>query len=126
MNCLILGVKDSRIREKLLGKRLDLDKAIEITKASQVTNSRVSEIAGEASVQKDVNPVKHKTKPHRKSGKVKFPKSSTRNYSSDSKPKECLFCGVKVLKTYYFGEVFSSVLKKFQLVSSFSFLDKHL
>ena len=49
---LILGVKDDRIRQKLLGKRdLDLNKAIEMIKASQVTHSRASETAGEASVQ---------------------------------------------------------------------------
>ena len=58
---LILGVQDDRIREKLLGKRdLDLDKAVEMIKASQVTHSRASEIAGEASVQEDINAVKHK------------------------------------------------------------------
>ena len=38
----IVGVKDDRVREKLLGKRdLDLDKDIETIKASQVTYSRV-------------------------------------------------------------------------------------
>ena len=38
---LILGVKDDRVREKLLGKRdLDLNKAIETIKASQVTRER--------------------------------------------------------------------------------------
>ena len=82
---LILGVKDDRIREKLLGKHdLDLDKAIEMIKASQVTHSRASEIAGEASVQKDVNAVRRKPKPQRKSEKRKFPKRSTRNCSSNS------------------------------------------
>ena len=82
---LILGVKDVRIREKLLGKHdLDLDKAIEMIKASQVTHSRASEIAGEASVQEDVNAVKRKPKPQRKSEKNKFPKRSTRNCSSNS------------------------------------------
>ena len=45
---LILGVKDDRVREKLLGKRdLNLDKAIEVIKASQVTHSRASEISDE-------------------------------------------------------------------------------
>ena len=93
---LILGVKDDRIREKLLGKRdLGLDKAVEIIKAGQVTHLRASEIAGEASVQEDVNAVKHKPRPQRKSGKRKLPKSSTRNPSSNSKLKECLFCGGK-------------------------------
>ena len=62
-------------------------------KASQVTHSRTSEIAGEASVQEDVNAVKHKPKPQRKSEKGKLPKSSTRNRSSNSKLKEFLFCG---------------------------------
>ncbi|XP_022807246.1 uncharacterized protein LOC111344293 [Stylophora pistillata] len=93
---LILGVKDDRIREKLLGKcDLDLDKAVEIIKASQVTHSRASEIPGEASAQEDVNAVKHKPKPQRKSEKGKLPKSSTRNPSSNSKIKEYLFCGGK-------------------------------
>ena len=93
---LILGVKDDRIQEKLLGKRdLGLDKAVEIIKAGQVTHLRASEIAGEASVQEDVNAVKHKPRPQRKSGKRKLPKSSTRNPSSNSKLKECLFCGGK-------------------------------
>ena len=37
-NRLNLGVKDDRVRQKLLGKRdLDLDKAIKTIKASQVT-----------------------------------------------------------------------------------------
>ena len=93
---LILGVKDDRIWEKLLGKRdLDLDKAVEMIKASQVTHSQASEIAGEASVQEDVNAVKHKPKPQKESEKRKLPKSSTRNPSSNSKLKECLFCGGK-------------------------------
>ena len=93
---LILGVKDDRIREKLLAKRdLNLDKAVEMIKASQVTNSQASEIAGEASVQDDVNAVKHKPRPQRKSEKGKLPKSFTRNPSSYSKLKECLFWGGK-------------------------------
>ena len=93
---LILGVQDDRIREKLLGKRdLDLDKAVEMIKASQVTHSRASEIAGEASVQEDINAVKHKPRPQRKSEKGKLPKSCTRNPSSNSKLKECLFCSGK-------------------------------
>ena len=72
---LILGVMDDRIREKLLGKRdLDLDKAIEMIKASQVTHSRASEIAGEASAQEDINAVKHKPKPQRKSDIKEAPK----------------------------------------------------
>ncbi|PFX22030.1 Retrovirus-related Pol polyprotein [Stylophora pistillata] len=93
---LILGVKDDRIREKLLGKRdFDLDKAVKMIKASQVTHSRASESAGEASAQEDVNAVKHKPQPQRKSEKGKLPKSSTRNPSSNSKIKECRFCGGK-------------------------------
>ena len=45
---LILGVKDDRVHQKLLGKRdLDLDKAIETIKASQVTHSRATEISEE-------------------------------------------------------------------------------
>ena len=80
--------------ENILGKRvLDLDKAIEVIKGSQVTHSRASEIAGEASIQEDVNAVKHNPKPQRKSENGKLPKSSTRNCSSNSKLKECLFCG---------------------------------
>ena len=67
---LILGVMDDRIWEKLLREHdLDLDKAIEMIKASQVTQSRASEIAGE-----DINAVKHKPKPQRKSDKRKAPK----------------------------------------------------
>ena len=79
---------NDRIREKLLGKRdLDLDKAVEVIKASQVTHSRALEIPGEASAQEDVNAVKHKPKPQRKSEKGKLPKSSTRNPSSNRKLK---------------------------------------
>lgn len=90
---LVLGVKDDRVREKLLGKRdLDLDKAIETIKASQVTHSRASEIAGEISSQEDVSAVKHKSRAREK-GKPR--KSSTLNPSSNSKSKECLFCGGK-------------------------------
>ncbi|CAH3041409.1 unnamed protein product [Porites lobata] len=89
---LVLGVKDDRVREKLLGKRdLDLDKAIKTIKASQVTHSRASEIAGEISSQEDVSAVKHKSRAQEK-GKPR--KSSTRNPSSNSKSKECLFCGL--------------------------------
>ena len=43
---LILGVKDDRVCQKLLGKRdLGLDKAIENIKVSQVTHSRATEIS---------------------------------------------------------------------------------
>ena len=85
---LILGVKDDGIREKLLGKRdLDLGKTVEMIKASQFTHSRASEIAGEASVQEDVNAVKHKPRPQRKSENKKLPKSSTRNPSSNTNLK---------------------------------------
>ena len=46
---LILGVKDDRVRQKLLGKRdLDLDKANETIMASQVTHSRATEISEES------------------------------------------------------------------------------
>ncbi|PFX16000.1 hypothetical protein AWC38_SpisGene19760 [Stylophora pistillata] len=93
---LILGVKDDRIGVKLLGKRdLDLDKAVEMIKARRVIHSRASEIADEALAQEDVSALKHKPRPQRKSEKWKLPKSSTRNPSSNSKLKECLFCGGK-------------------------------
>ena len=55
---------------------LDLDKATEMIKASQVTHSRASEIAGEISSQEDVSAVKHKSRAQEK-GKPR--KSSTRN-----------------------------------------------
>ena len=58
---IILGVKDDRVREKLLGKRgLDLDKAIETIKASQVTHERATEISEESSGHEDINRVSHK------------------------------------------------------------------
>ena len=50
---LILGVKDDRVREKLLGKRdLDLDKGIETIKASQVTHSRVERARSQKNLQR--------------------------------------------------------------------------
>ena len=63
---LILGVKDYRILEKLLRKRyLNLDKAIETIKASQVTHSRATEILEEFSANEDINAVSQKWKPKR-------------------------------------------------------------
>ena len=89
---LILGVKDDKVREKLLGKRaLDLDKAIETIKASQVTHSRATEISGE--IHEDINALKHSSKSQ---GKGKRGKTPTRNLPPNKghpKPKECLFCG---------------------------------
>ena len=86
---LILGVKDDRVREKLLGKRdLDLDKAIETIKASQVTHSRVTEISEEFSAKEDINAVGQRSKPKR--GKVPRRKPPSKD---PPKIKECLFCG---------------------------------
>ena len=60
---LVLGLKNDKVREEFLGKRdLDSDKAIEMSKSSQVTHSRASEIVGELFTQKDVNAVKQNSK----------------------------------------------------------------
>ena len=86
---LILGVKDDRVREKLLGKRdLNLDKAIETIKASQVTHSRATEISEEFSANEDINAVRQKWKPKRGKGSDRKPPSKV-----PPKLKECLFCG---------------------------------
>ena len=86
---LILGVKDDRVREKLLGKRdLDLNKAIETIKASQVTHSRATEISEEFSANEDINAVGQSSKPKRGKGSRRKPPSK-----APSKIKECLFCG---------------------------------
>ena len=81
--------KDDRVRQKLLGKRdLDLDKAIETIKASQVTHSRATEIAEEFSANEDINAVERKSKSKR--GKRSHHKPPTKE---PPKIKECLFCG---------------------------------
>ena len=73
---LILGVKDDRVREKLLGKRdLNLNKAIETIKASQVTHSRVTEISEEFSANEDINAVRQSSKPKRGKGSRRKPPS---------------------------------------------------
>ena len=60
---LILGVKDDRVREKLLGKRdLNMDKVIETIKASQVIHSRPTDISEEFAASEEINAVKHKLK----------------------------------------------------------------
>ena len=86
---LILGVKDDRVRQKLLGKRdLDLDKAIETIKASQVMHSRATEISEEFSANEDINAVGQRSKSKR--GKKSHRKPPTKD---PPKIKECLFCG---------------------------------
>ena len=86
---LILGVKDDRVREKLLGKRdLNLDKAIETIKASQVTHSRATEISEEFSANEDINAVRQKWKPKRRKGSDRKPPSKV-----PPKLEECVFCG---------------------------------
>lgn len=58
---LILGVTDDKIREKLLGKRdLNLDKAIEIIKTTQVTRSQATEISEESLIHEEINSLKLK------------------------------------------------------------------
>ena len=92
---LILGVKDDRVREKLLGKRdLDLDKAIETIKASQVTHERATEISEESSGHEDINRVSHKPPFKNKRRKTPPPKLPSPN-KGPPKLKECLFCGGK-------------------------------
>ena len=60
-------MKDDRAREKLLGKRdLDLDKATETVKASQVTHSRAGENSEEFAASEEINAVKHKLRCHSK------------------------------------------------------------
>ena len=86
---IILGVKDDRVRQKLLGKRdLELGKAIETIKASQVTHSRAKEISKEFSANEVINVVGRKSKS--KSGKRSHRKPLTKD---PPKIKECLFCG---------------------------------
>ena len=64
-------MKVDRVREELLGKRdLDLDKAIEMTKACQVTHSRASEISEEFAASEEINAVKYNLKRHSK-GKLR-------------------------------------------------------
>ena len=85
---LSLGVKDDRVRQKLLGKRdLDLDKAIDTIKASKVTHSRATEISEEFSAN-DINAVVLKSKSKR--GKRSHRKPPTKD---TPRIKECLFCG---------------------------------
>ncbi|KAL9976782.1 hypothetical protein ACROYT_G014113 [Oculina patagonica] len=53
---LILGVKDGKVHEKLLGKQdLDLNKVIETIKASQVTHERATKISEESPGHEDIN-----------------------------------------------------------------------
>ena len=85
---LILGVKDDRVREKLLGKRdLNLDNAIKTIKANQVTHSRATEISEEFSANKDINALRQKWKPKRGKRSDRKPPSKV-----PPKLKECLFC----------------------------------
>ena len=104
---LILGVKDDKVREKLLGKRdLTLDRAIEILKASEVTHYRATEISEESSAHENINSTRRrqpKSKPVSSAHGVKSkPVSSARPASSNpSQPskksigddQECKFCG---------------------------------
>ena len=86
---LMLGVNDDRVRQKLLGKRdLDLDRAIETIKASQVTHSRATEISEEFSANEDINAVGRKSKSKR--GKKSHHKPPTKDPPNI---KECLFFG---------------------------------
>ena len=77
---LILGVKDDRVRQKLLGKRdLYQDKFIETIKASQVTHSRATEISEEFSANEfeDFNAVGQRSKSKR--GKSSHRKPPTKD-----------------------------------------------
>jgi len=86
---LIIGVKDDRVREKLVGKRdLDLGKAIETIKASQVTQSQATEISEEFSTNADINAVGQRLKPKRANVSRRKPPNK-----DPPKIKECLFCG---------------------------------
>ena len=92
---LIVVVKDDRVREKLLEKRdLDLDKAIETIKASQVTHDRATEISEESSGHEDINRVSHKPPFKNKRLETPTPKFPSPN-KGPPKLKECLFCGGK-------------------------------
>lgn len=101
---LILGVKDGKVREKLLGKRdLDLNKAIEILKASEVTHYRATEISEESSVQESINTLKparnRQSKLSSPRGKPKpaFARpTSSKHYpvkKNNGNEQECKFCG---------------------------------
>ena len=86
---LVYGIRDDRVREKLLGKRdLDLDKCIEILKSSELTHFQAKEIANEANfVKRSWSKQPEKSKKDANLGKQK------RETKTPKEIKDCKFCG---------------------------------
>ena len=99
-NQLVSGIKDDKVREKLLGtKDLKLDRTIEILKTNQALKFRVKDMASVAADEPIVNKVRHKrskVQPHSRGNSEKFkkpdkkPPNTRHKQISDS---TCKFCG---------------------------------